>query len=39
MGFSVSKERRSKGAALRIVAIRMQAVIATMQGDAGSRAR
>jgi len=35
LGFSVSKERRSKGAALRIVAIRMQAVIATIKATPG----
>lgn len=33
--FSVSKERRSRGAALRIVAIRLRAVIATVQGSPG----
>lgn len=32
LGFSVSKERKSKGAALRIVAIRMAAVIAAIKG-------
>lgn len=33
--FSVSKERRSRGAALRIVAIRLRGVIATVQGSPG----
>ncbi len=32
LGFSVSKERKSKGAALRIVAVRMAAVIAAIKG-------
>lgn len=35
LGFSVSKERKSKGAALRIVAIRMAAVIATAKATPG----
>jgi uncharacterized protein len=35
LGFSVSKERKSKSAALRIVAIRMQAVIATIKATPG----
>ncbi|HET7590321.1 MAG TPA: SIMPL domain-containing protein [Solirubrobacterales bacterium] len=35
LGFSVSKERKSKGAALRIVAIRLRAVIAAVQAVPG----
>lgn len=35
LGFSVSKERKSKGAALRIVAIRMAAVIAVAKATPG----
>jgi uncharacterized protein len=35
LGFSVSKERKSKGAALRIVAIRLRAVIAAVQAIPG----
>jgi uncharacterized protein YggE len=35
LGFSVSKERKSKGAALRIVAIRLRAVIAAVQATPG----
>ncbi len=33
--FSVSKERKSKGAALRVVAIRLRSVIATIQATPG----
>lgn len=35
LGFSVTKERRSRAAALRIVAIRLSAVIATVQAVPG----
>jgi uncharacterized protein len=35
LGFSVTKERRSRAAALRIVAIRLNAVIAVMQATPG----
>jgi uncharacterized protein len=35
LGFSVSKERKSRGAALRIVAIRLRAVIAVVQATPG----
>jgi uncharacterized protein YggE len=35
LGFSVSKERKSKGAALRVVAIRLRAVIAAAQATPG----
>lgn len=35
IGFSVSKERHGRGAALRIVAIRLRAVIATVQAFPG----
>jgi uncharacterized protein YggE len=35
LGFSVSKERKSRGAALRIVAIRLRAVIAAVQATPG----
>jgi uncharacterized protein YggE len=35
LGFSVSKERKSRQAALRIVAIRLRAVIAAVQGTPG----
>jgi uncharacterized protein YggE len=35
LGFSVSKERKSKGAALRIVAVRLRAVIAAIQAIPG----
>jgi uncharacterized protein len=35
LGFSVTKERRSRAAALRIVAIRLNAVIATVQATPG----
>jgi uncharacterized protein len=35
LGFSVGKERKSKGAALRIVAIRLRAVIAAVQAIPG----
>lgn len=35
LGFSVSKERQSKGAALRIVAVRLRAVIAAAQAIPG----
>jgi len=35
LGFSVSKERESKGAALRVVAIRLRAVIAAVQAIPG----
>lgn len=35
LGFSVSKERKTKGAALRIVAVRLRAVIAAVQATPG----
>jgi uncharacterized protein YggE len=35
LGFSVSKERKSKGAALRVVAVRLRAVIAAVQATPG----
>jgi len=35
LGFSVSKERKAKGAALRIVAVRLRAVIAAVQATPG----
>jgi uncharacterized protein YggE len=35
LGFSVSKERKSRGAALHVVAAKLRAVIATVQATAG----
>lgn len=35
LGFSVSKERKSRGAALRAVAVKLRAVIATVQATPG----